>query len=67
MTTLDLPVIRVLSETIPLAKAKHFCTICGRVIEPGSRYHRYVFRNDALLDRKTSLRVAKTCFPICEV
>lgn len=57
--TRDLPNVTAISEARPLARLPHRCTICGRPIAIGSRYGRYVYRDDDALDRKTAIRVAK--------
>lgn len=54
-----LPSITHIAESRPLARTSHTCTICGTSIAIGTRYIRYVYRDDDALDRRTAIRQAK--------
>ena len=59
------PKVTVIGERDPLAAHPHNCTVCGRPIAIGSRYHRVVLRNHESLDRRKALVVAKYHLPYC--
>lgn len=62
---MDLPLITTISESRPLARTTHTCTVCGLPIAIGTRYSRHVISNDDALDRKHKLRVIKWHLPYC--
>ena len=65
MTINTLPSITTISESRPLARSFHTCTVCGTPIAIGLRYQRIVLRNHDALNLKKALRVVKWHLPFC--
>ena len=61
----DLPSVRHLSSTRPLARLEHSCSVCGFPIAIGTRYERILLRDTDALNQKKSLRVIKWHLPHC--
>lgn len=64
-TTPNLPTITTISETRPLARVSHLCTVCGQPIAIGSHYSRIVLRNHDTLNPRKALAVIKWHLPYC--
>lgn len=65
MPEANLPTITTISETRPLARFPHLCTVCGQSIAIGSYYSRIVLRNHDTLNPKKALAVIKWHLPYC--
>lgn len=63
--TLNLPEVREVSATRPLAGRPHRCTICGLPIAIGTRYARHTLYDRGALDRKKRLFVVCYHLPSC--
>lgn len=61
----DLPLVREISATRPLAGKPHTCTICGLPVAIGTRYARHTLYNKEAIDRKRRLIVVCYHLPSC--
>jgi hypothetical protein len=59
MSIVDLPNVKPINQTRPLARKVHLCSVCGQPIAIGQSYERHLVRNIDALDPKKSLIVFK--------
>lgn len=55
----ELPIVREIATSRPLARVSHTCTICGCPIAIGQRYERILYRDLTALNQSRSLRTVK--------
>lgn len=61
----NLPTVSTISESRPLARTPHTCTVCGLQIAIGTRYSKHVLCNHDALNPKKRLVVVRWHLPYC--
>lgn len=61
----NLPHVSTISESRPLARTPHVCTVCGLPIAIGSRYSKHVLCNHDSINPKKRLVVVRWHLPYC--